>query len=155
MLACLLCMRRMAETTQVSVLTDEIDPAGEVDFEATNLEHFKIPDGCEVYEINGPFFFGIANRFEEIMGRMPSRPKVRIIRMRKVPFVDSTGMHNLQNLVEMSRQQGIHVILSGVNPKVHEGLMRNDFGTIVGDDNILPHINLALKRANEVLNLND
>ena len=55
----------------------------------------------------------------------------------------------------MSRQQGIHVILSGVNPKVHEVLMRNDFGTIVGDDNILPHINLALKRANEVLNLND
>lgn len=152
MLACLLCMRRMAETTQVSVLTDEIDPATEVDFEATNLEHFKIPDGCEVYEINGPFFFGIANRFEEMMARMPHRPKVRIIRMRKVPFIDSTGMHNLQNLVEMSRNEGIHVILSGVNPKVHEVLMKNDFGTIVGEDNILPRINLALQRANEVLN---
>ncbi len=151
MLACLLCMRRMAETTQVSVLTDEIDPATEVDFEATNLEHFKIPDGCEVYEINGPFFFGIANRFEEIMGRMGGRPRVRIIRMRKVPFVDSTGMHNLENLVQMSRQQGIHVILSGVNPKVHEVLMRNDFGRIVGEENILPHINLALQRAREVL----
>ena len=151
MLACLLCMRRMAETTQVSVLTDEIDPATEVDFEATNLEHFKIPDGCEVYEINGPFFFGIANRFEEIMGRMGGRPKVRIIRMRKVPFVDSTGMHNLENLVQMSRQQGIHVILSGVNPKVHEVLMRNDFGRIVGEENIQPHINLALQRAREVL----
>jgi len=151
MLACLLCMRRMAETTQVSVLTDEIDPATEVDFEATNLEHFKIPDGCEVYEINGPFFFGIANRFEEIMGRMPRRPKVRIIRMRKVPFVDSTGMHNLENLVAMSRQQGIHVILSGVNPKVHEVLMRNGFGTIVGEENIRPHINMALERAREVL----
>ena len=151
MLACLLCMRRMAETTQVSVLTDEIDPATEVDFEATNLEHFRIPDGCEVYEINGPFFFGIANRFEEIMGRMGGRPRVRIIRMRKVPFVDSTGMHNLENLVQMSRQQGIHVILSGVNPKVHEVLMRNDFGRIVGEENILPHINLALQRAQEVL----
>jgi len=151
MLACLLCMRRMAETTQVSVLTDEIDPATEVDFEATNLEHFKIPDGCEVYEINGPFFFGIANRFEEIMGRMPRRPKVRIIRMRKVPFVDSTGMHNLENLVVMSRQQGIHVILSGVNPKVQEVLMRNGFGNIVGEENIQPHINLALERAREVL----
>ena len=151
MLACLLCMRRMAETTQVSVLTDEIDPAMEVDFEATNLEHFRIPDGCEVYEINGPFFFGIANRFEEIMGRMGGRPRVRIIRMRKVPFVDSTGMHNLENLVQMSRQQGIHVILSGVNPKVHEVLMRNDFGRIVGEENILPHINLALQRAQEVL----
>ena len=151
MLACLLCMRRMAETTQVSVLTDEIDPATEVDFEATNLEHFKIPDGCEVYEINGPFFFGIANRFEEIMGRMGRRPKVRIIRMRKVPFVDSTGMHNLENLIQMSRQDGIHVILSGVTPKVHEVLMRNGFGQLLGEDNIQPHINLALQRAKEVL----
>ncbi len=151
MLACLLCMRRMAETTQVSVLTDEIDPAAEVDFEATNLEHFTIPDGCEVYEINGPFFFGIANRFEEIMGRMPRRPKVRIIRMRKVPFVDSTGMHNLENFVQMSHGEGIHVILSGVNPKVHEVLMRNDFGRIVGEENIQPHINLALQRARDVL----
>lgn len=151
MLACLLCMRRMAETTQVSVLTDEIDPSQDVDFEATNLEHFKIPDGCEVYEINGPFFFGIANRFEEIMGRIGSRPKVRIIRMRKVPFVDSTGMHNLENLIQMSRSEGIHVILSGVNPNVHEVLMRNDFGRIVGEENIQPHINLALARASEVL----
>lgn len=151
MLACLLCMRRMAETTQVSVLTDEIDPSEEVDFESTNLEHFKIPDGCEVYEINGPFFFGIANRFEEIMGRMPARPKVRIIRMRKVPFVDSTGMHNLQNLIEMSHQQGIHVILSGVNQKVYDVLMHNDFNAIVGKENILANINLALERAQEVL----
>ena len=61
-------------------------------------------------------------------------------------------MHNLQNLVEMSRNEGIHVILSGVNPKVHEVLMKNDFGTIVGEENILPRINLALQRANEVLN---
>lgn len=151
MLACLLCMRRMAETTQVSVLTDEIDPASEVDFEATNLKHFKIPDGCEVYEINGPFFFGIANRFEEIMGRMGRRPKVRIIRMRKVPFVDSTGMHNLENLIQMSHAEGIHVILSGVTPKVHEVLMRNDFGRLLGEENIQPHINLALQRAEEVL----
>ncbi|MBR4243512.1 MAG: sulfate permease [Bacteroidaceae bacterium] len=151
MLACLLCMRRMAETTQVSVLTDEINPADEVDFESTNLEHFKIPDGCEIYEINGPFFFGIANRFEEIMGRLGTRPRVRIIRMRKVPFVDSTGMHNLENLVQMSRQQGIQIILSGVNPKVHEVLMHNDFGRILGEENILPHINKALQRAQELL----
>ena len=151
MLACLLCMRRMAETTQVSVLTDEIDPATEVDFEATNLEHFKIPDGCEVYEINGPFFFGIANRFEEMMARMPHRPKVRIIRMRKVPFVDSTGMHNLENLIQMSHSENIHVILSGVNPKVREVLMRNGFGDLLGEDNIQPRINLALARAEEVL----
>ena len=151
MLACLLCMRRMAETTQVSVLTDEIDPAAEIDFQATNLEHFRIPDGCEVYEINGPFFFGIANRFEEIMSRMGRRPRVRIIRMRKVPFVDSTGIHNLQNLIHLSHAEGIHVILSGVTPKVRQVLQNNDFDGLLGEDNILPHINAALQRAQEVL----
>ncbi|MCR5820920.1 MAG: sulfate permease [Bacteroidaceae bacterium] len=151
MLACLLCMRRMAETTQVKVLTDEVNTENDVDFESTNLEHFKIPDGCEIYEINGPFFFGIANRFEEIMGRMGKRPRVRIIRMRKVPFVDSTGMHNLENLVLMSRQENIRIILSGVNPKVYDVLMHNGFGKIVGEENILPHINKALQRAQEIL----
>ena len=85
------------------------------------------------------------------MGRMARRPKVRIIRMRKVPFVDSTGMHNLENLIQMSRAEGIHVILSGVNPKVHEVLARNGFQELLGTDNIQPHINLALERAEEVL----
>lgn len=151
MLACLLCMRRMAETTQVSVLTDEIDPNNESDLQVTHEEHLIIPEGCEVYEINGPFFFGIANRFEEVMSRMGDRPKVRIIRMRKVPFVDSTGMHNLENLIQMSRSEGIHVILSGVNQKVQEVLLHNDFDKIVGKENIMPHINKALERANEVL----
>ena len=151
MLACLLCMRRMAETTQVSVLTDEINAGDDTDLQAHHDEHLIIPDGCEVYEINGPFFFGIANRFEEVISRMGGHPKVRIVRMRRVPFVDSTGMHNLENLINMSRQNGIHIILSGVNPKVHEVLMNNGFGTIVGEQNIQPHIDLALERAREVL----
>ena len=151
MLACLLCMRRLAETTQVSVLTDEINAGVDTDLQAHHSEHLTIPDSCEVYEINGPFFFGIANRFEEVMSRMGGRPKVRIVRMRRVPFVDSTGMHNLENLINMSHHDGIHVILSGVNPKVHEVLMRNGFDTIVGEQNIQPHIDLALDRAREVL----
>ena len=150
LIACLLCMKRMAETTNVSVLSDEIDPNADSDVMG-NLDHLTIPEGVKVYEINGPYFFGIGNKFEEMMGDMGGRAKVRIIRMRKVPFVDSTGMHNLENLVAMSRQQGIHVILSGVNPKVHEVLMRNGFGTIVGEENIRPHINMALERAREVL----
>ena len=152
MLACLLCMRRMAETTQVSVLTDEIDPAEEVDFEATNLEHFKIPDGCEVYEINGPFFFGIANRFEEIMARMPHRPHVRIIRMRKVPFVDSTAMHNLGMLIQRSHREGITIILSGVKEHVHHQLQNGGIEQMMEPKNICPNIHVALRRAEELVN---
>ena len=152
--ACLLFMRRMAETTDVKVISDEIDPAEEdSDFQLGNLEHLTIPDGVEVYEINGPYFFGAGNKFEEIMGALGhgSRPKVRIIRMRKVPFVDSTGIHNLTNLCLMSQKEGIQVVLSGVNERVQTVLHKAKFDEIVGTDNICSHINIALERARQLL----
>lgn len=147
MLACLLCMRRMAETTQVKVLTDEINPEEESDMEAGNLEHLIIPDHVEVYEINGPYFFGMASKFEDLMNHMKERPEVRIIRLRRVPFIDSTGMHNLQNLIEMSHKNGIDVILSGVSDNVRAVLEKNGFPELVGEENICPNINKALEVA--------
>lgn len=146
-LACLLCMRRMAETTQVSVLTDEIDPNEESDLEVTNVEHLIIPEGVEVYEINGPYFFGIASKFEDIMAGQNDRPKVRIIRMRKIPFIDSTGIHNLTNLISMSHKEGIKIILSGVNEYVKSVLEKNGFNEMLGKENICPNINVALEKA--------
>ena len=118
-IACLLFMRRVSENTEVKVILNEIDPNDELDISKGNLEHLSIPKGVEVYEINGPYFFGAGNRFEEIMATLGDRPKVRIIRMRKVPFVDSTGIHNLTNLCIMSQKEGIQVVLSGVTPSVH------------------------------------
>ncbi len=150
-IACLLFMRRMSETTDVKVISDEIDPNDDLDIKAGNLEHLSIPKGVEVYEINGPYFFGAGNRFEEIMASMGDRPKVRIIRMRKVPFVDSTGIHNLSNLCLMSQKEGIQIVLSGVNPKVHAVLAKSGFNELVGNKNICSHINLALERAKEIL----
>ena len=151
--ACLLFMRRMAETTDVKVISDEINPEEEEsDFQMGNLEHLTIPEGVEVYEINGPYFFGAGNKFEEIMSALRhSRPKVRIIRMRKVPFVDSTGIHNLTNLCLMSQQEGIQVVLSGVNPNVQAVLHKAAFDTLLGEENICSHINIALERAKKIL----
>ena len=153
--ACLLFMRRMAETTDVKVISDEINPEEEdSDFQLGNLEHLSIPDGVEVYEINGPYFFGAGNRFEEIMGALRHQrqlPKVRIIRMRKVPFVDSTGIHNLTNLCLMSQGEGIQVVLSGVNEKVQTVLHRAGFDKMLGEENICSHINIALERAKQLL----
>jgi SulP family sulfate permease len=151
--ACLLFMRRMAETTDVKVISDEINPAEEdSDFQLGNLEHLTIPKGVEVYEINGPYFFGAGNKFEEIMGALGhGRPKVRIIRMRKVPFVDSTGIHNLTNLCLMSQKEGIQVVLSGVNEKVQTVLHKAKFDELVGSENICSHINIALDRARQLL----
>ena len=151
--ACLLFMRRMAETTDVKVISDEIDPEEEdSDFQLGNLEHLTIPEGVEVYEINGPYFFGAGNKFEEIMGALRhQRPKVRIIRMRKVPFVDSTGIHNLTNLCLMSQAEGIQVVLSGVNPKVQVVLHKAGFDVMLGEENICSHINIALERARKLI----
>ena len=150
-IACLLFMRRMSETTDVKVISDEIDPNLESELSSGNLEHLTIPQGVEVYEINGPYFFGAGNRFEEIMASFGDRPKVRIIRMRKVPFVDSTGIHNLTNLCIMSKKEGIHIVLSGVNDKVNSQLQKADFYKLIGEENICSHINIALERAKEII----
>ena len=151
--ACLLFMRRMAETTDVKVISDEIDPEEEQsDFQMGNLEHLTIPEGVEVYEINGPYFFGAGNKFEDLMSTMGhQRPKVRIIRMRKVPFVDSTGIHNLTNLCLMSQAEGIQVVLSGVNDKVQAVLHKAGFDQMLGEENICSHINIALERAKNLI----
>lgn len=149
-IACLLFMKRMSETTDVKVIMDEIDPNDESDIKLENNEHLIIPEGVEVYEINGPYFFGAGNRFEEIMASFGDRPKVRIIRMRKVPFVDSTGIHNLTNLCIMSQKEGIQIVLSGVNPKVHAVLARSGFYELIGEENICSHINIALEKAKEI-----
>ena len=148
--ACLLFMRRMAENTDVHAVLNEIDLNEDADMQRGNLEHLTIPDGVEVYEINGPYFFGAGSRFEDIMARYGSHPQVRIIRMRKVPFIDSTGMHNLENMCQMSKKEGITVVLSGVNPKVEEVLKRNNFESLLGKENICNHIDLALARAREI-----
>jgi len=150
LIACLLCMKRMAETTNVSVLSDEIDPNADSDVQG-NLEHLTIPEGVKVYEINGPYFFGIGNKFEEMMGDMGGRAKVRIIRMRKVPFIDSTGVHNLSNMCRMCAQMGVKVVLSGVNPKVMKVIEDAGMDEVVGKENICSHINLALQRAEQIL----
>ena len=150
-IACLLFMKRMSETTDVKAITEEIDLNQDAEFSTGNLEHLIIPQGVEVYEINGPYFFGAGNKFEEIMASFGDRPKVRIIRMRKVPFVDSTGIHNLTNLCEMSKKEGIQIVLSGVREKVNGQLEHAGFYHLIGEENICSHINLALKRANEII----
>ena len=150
-LACALFMKRIMETTEISVIKDEID-LGDASDMALHEEHLMIPEGCAVYEINGPYFFGIANKFDDLMANIGhKKPKVRIIRMRKVPFIDSTGIHNLANLIEMNHEEGIHVILSGVTPMVHSQLEKAGFYDKMNPDHICPHIDVALQKAREFL----
>ena len=148
LLAVLLFLRRVSENVQVSVLKDELDIAQGT--ESTQHETLDIAKGIEVYEIDGPFFFGVATKFDELMHNMGDKPLVRIIRMRKVPFIDSTGLHNLEILVESSHREKIHVILSGVNPKVHETIKRARLNSIIGDEYIFDHITKAVTAANKL-----
>lgn len=150
LIACVLFMRRVMETTEISVIKDEIDPNTETDA-ALHEEHLMIPEGVEVYEINGPYFFGIATKFEEMMSQMGDRPRVRIIRMRKVPFIDSTGIHNLENFCLMSQKEGITVVLSGVRDNVHRVLAKSGFYPLIGEENICANINDALYRAQDIV----
>ena len=146
-IACLLFMKRMSETTDVKAITEEIDLNQDAEFSTGNLDHLIIPQGVEVYEINGPYFFGAGNKFEEIMASFGDRPKVRIIRMRKVSFIDSTGLHNLESLFRLSEAEHIHMILSGVNEHVHRVLTKSGFDKKIGAENICSNINEAVEKA--------
>lgn len=152
-LAIILFVKRVMETSSIKVLEDD-KIAGTEDDEIAALddtEHFNIPKGVEVYEVDGPFFFGLASRFEEIDQRSKHDTKIRIIRMRKVPFIDSTGVNNLRNLYQRTRKRGIIVILSGVNDSVRATLEKFGVDKELGTDFICPHIVPALAKANEEL----
>ena len=153
LLALVLFLMRTSEETHIRTFHNEIDPNEDTDVQS-NLEHLTIPDGVEVYEIDGPYFFGIANRFDEIMHHVSSEKyPVRIIRMRKVPFVDSTAMHNLSILIERSHQEGITIILSGVNDHVHKQLMQGGIEQQMDPHNICANIHFALRRAEDLIRM--
>ena len=151
-LAIVLFVRRVMQTSTVSVLDGHKVAATEDDEAAAleNTDRLDIPAGVEVYEIDGPFFFGLANKIEEIEKSSKGDVKVRIIRMRKVPFIDSTGVNNLKTLCERTSKRGVTVILSGVTDKVRATLERFGVHEEIGEENIFPHIVPALAKAREL-----
>ena len=153
-LAIVLFVRRVMETSHINVLQDNTVAATEDPEKAAmeDTDRLDIPEGVEVYEIDGPFFFGLASRFEELEKMKKSgATKVRIIRMRRVPFIDSTGVNNLRNLCERTRKRGVTVILSGVTEKVLATLEKFGVDKEIGSENIFPHIVPALQKANELV----
>lgn len=148
LLAMLLFMQRMVESTRILVSRGELElhAAGD-DGHQGKSERLTLPEGVEVYEIEGPFFFGIANRFEEVTLVTQAAPPVRILRMRSVPFMDSTAVRNLGILVATSQRSGTRLILSGVNERVHSTLRATGLADLIGDTYICPDIHRALEVA--------
>ncbi|MDR3226107.1 MAG: SulP family inorganic anion transporter [Prevotellaceae bacterium] len=150
LLAMLLFMRRMIEVSNVSVTTDVIDLSNEKEIYQKE-EKLELKKGVEVYEIDGPFFFGIASKFDAYMKVIGDKPKVRIIRMRKVPFMDSTGLRNLESLFRLSKAEGIVIVLSGVNERVRQMLKVSGLTEKIGEENICDHISKAVEKGNSYI----
>ena len=152
LLAVVLFLRRVMENTEIKVYSSQLDVAEGTDLDASHHEVLDVLPGVEVYEIDGPFFFGVATKFEELMrSTLVDKPKVRIVRMRKVPFIDSTALHNLEILIESSQADGIHIVLSGVKENVRETLLRAGIDRMIGADHICPHISVAVEMANAIV----
>ena len=152
-MAVVMFVKRVSDTTHVAVLREKLDTRHHADVKSNEDDIMTLAKGVEVYEIDGPFFFGIATKFDEMMRTVGDKPLIRIIRMRKVPFIDSTGIHNLEIFIHSSQKEHIHVILSGVKPSVHESLEKMGIEAMVGSENFFNHINKAVVRANELASI--
>ncbi|MDE7381367.1 MAG: STAS domain-containing protein [Muribaculaceae bacterium] len=149
LLAVVVFLRRVTENTTVRVYGEQLDAS--LGNDTDTHEVLNLNEGVSVYEIDGPFFFGAATKFDEVVRNTAHlHPVVRIIRMRKVPFIDSTGIHNLEILIKSSQNEGIDIVLSGVQPNVSESLHSAGIDSLIPSDHICDHISKAVKIANEL-----
>lgn len=146
-MAVVIVLKRVTESANISVMRDQLD----VHHDGEHDETLAIPAGTEVYEIEGPFFFGVANKFDELTRDTDSRV-IRILRMRKVSFMDSTGTHNLEIFINSSLKEGRKIILSGVHQNVEKTLRKAGIVKLVGKENVCSDIHTALERAEEIAN---
>lgn len=151
-LSVLLFMKRMAEVSNVSIITKELEDVEEQP-DPNSIDKKQIPDGVEVFEINGPFFFGAAKKFKDQMDIVEKPPKVRIIRMRNVPAIDATGLQTLKDFYYDAKKHNIHLILSGVHTQPLYALTQAGILDLYGEENIHGNIDDALDRAREILGL--
>ena len=151
-LAIILFVKRISETSTIKIMDTDNVPGTENDEIAilADTEHLDVAPEVEIYEIDGPFFFGLASRLDELDHLREGEIKVRIIRMRKVPFMDSTGLNNLRSLWKRSQKDGVQMILSGVNDNVLKYLTKVGFVQELGQEFIFPHIIPAVAKANEL-----
>lgn len=151
-LAVILFMRRMAMVTNVGVITRELADEEE-SYDPNAINNREVPESVEVFEVNGPFFFGAASTFKDAMHVIEEPPRVRIIRMRNVPAIDATGLHTLEEFYKDSRKQGTVIVLSGVHTQPLYAMTQAGLLDLFGEENVFGNIDDALDRAREILGL--
>ncbi len=142
-LSAFLFMKRMADLTNVKVL----DGSSDEDLSAP----FTAPEGVEIYEVNGPLFFGAAHKFEEASRTVSKKPKVRILRLRNVPLIDSTGLYALRGFHQRCHQSGIHFFIAGLHAQPLNELVKANLFDTIGEENVFPHIREALDHAERIM----
>lgn len=150
-MAVFLFMRQMATVTNVGIVTRELSDDYDEASDPMAINKKNVPEGVEVFEINGPFFFGAAEKFKEAMRSLEDPPKVRIIRMRNVPAIDSTGIHVLEDTYKDSLKQKTQLVLSGVHTQPLMALVNSGFIDTIGENNVYGNIDDALDRAREII----
>jgi SulP family sulfate permease len=142
----------MAEVTNIEVITGELaDPSEPSPETGGALYRRRVPAGVEVYEINGPFFFGAAGAFSHTVGQVAVLPKVLVIRLRHVPAIDATGLQALRRLVQRARQHGTRVVLSELQTQPREALIRSGMLAELGTDSLAESIDEALAKGEYIV----
>lgn len=141
-LSSLLFMKRMADIgikTPCNVDSDVLE------------DYSGVPDGISIYEISGPLFFASAKQYSGVIQNIGLSSKIIIIRMRHVPFVDSTALHNFQEMIKTLQKSDVKILLSGVQKSVHKDLSKDGITSLIGEDNIQDSFSKALKQAKELI----
>jgi SulP family sulfate permease len=152
-LSAFLFMRRMAEVTNVTMMTRELADGSSIDDEDTAALARQLPKPVVLYEINGPLFFGAAERFRNVLGEISAKPRALVVRMRHVPAIDSTGLHALRELVRNGNRAGTEIILAEVLSQPLIVLTNSGLLDEIGRDNVFDSLDAALERAGEIVAL--
>jgi SulP family sulfate permease len=153
-LAALLFMKRMSEVTNVAIIGGELNefstPLNDAD-DPNAMDRRDIPPGVEIYEVNGPFFFGVADRLKDTLRGLERPPKVFILRMRRVPAIDATGIHALEEFYLKCHRQGTRLLLAGVHAQPMFAMAKYGLNDRIGDNNMFESLDDALAAARLIL----
>lgn len=148
-LAAILFIKRVSETTQITAVDESVETEGS----HHSLVGKEVPAGVMVYRMFGAFFFGATDKLESALKRLKQEPEVLILRMRKVVAMDATGLNALEDLYERLLRKGKHLVLSA--PHTHPLMVMEKAGFLdrLGRENVCPHVDAALDRARQILGL--
>ncbi|MEG2665483.1 MAG: STAS domain-containing protein, partial [Bacteroidales bacterium] len=146
LLALFLFVRRVSKNSEIQIFHNQVENSNNDEY-----DNKQIPEKVDIFRINGPFFFGVANKFEEAMKQVKQPPKIRIIDMQKVPFVDASGLQNLNSFYVKCHSEKIRLILARVNPTVLESIKTHSLYEKIGKEFIFSDIQEAVQKAENLL----